>query len=227
MTVLCIFLLACGKLSCDSFTLFRNSCEETSNHSKNDRRQSTTGVPRCLSTNYFGNSGRSIVTLFLRALLRPPYRRRQADGARSTPAPICGAPGDLPVGPQQNEFEIVRSVAMCWEINLSLRARKPGDVCCLILLLHVFDILCRQPHRSSDRWFRYFMSGLGLLMLFLRLNAQWKAVTCVSLLANNAKFFYTAASFDHIQERHLKRWRHRRTIDTCSISRHTTASDRL
>ena len=31
--------------------LFKISCEETSNHSKNDRRQSGTGVPRCLSTN--------------------------------------------------------------------------------------------------------------------------------------------------------------------------------
>ena len=103
---------------------FKISCEETSNHSKNDRRQSTKGVPRCLSTKYFGNSGRSIVTLFLRALLRPPYRKRQADGARSTPAPICGAPGDLPVGPQQNEFEIVRSVAMCREIGIEIDVQR-------------------------------------------------------------------------------------------------------
>ena len=55
---------------------------------------------------------------------------------------------------------------MCREIK---RACKLGVVRCLILLLHVFDILSRQPHRSSDRWFRYFLSGLGLLTLFLQL----------------------------------------------------------
>ena len=95
VTVLCDFLLACCKIvvSCFGF-VSKFSCEETSNHSKNDRRHSATGVQRCLSTNYFGNSGRYIVTLYLRALLRPPYRRWQADGARSTPAPICDASGD-------------------------------------------------------------------------------------------------------------------------------------
>ena len=52
------------------------------------------------------------------------------DSARSTPAPICGASGDLPVGPQQNEF-IVRSVAMYREMVrncCAARARKPEDV---------------------------------------------------------------------------------------------------
>ena len=92
VTVLCVFLLACGKSSCVRSPCFKISCEETSHHSKNDRRQSTTSVP-------------SIVALYLRALLRLPYRRRQADGARSTPAPICGASGDLPVGPQHNELK--------------------------------------------------------------------------------------------------------------------------
>ena len=73
-------------------------------------------------------SGRSIVTLYLRHILRPLCRQFPQIGEWNTakiaveesethdrhlPAPIRGASGDLPDGPQQTGFKIVRSVALC------------------------------------------------------------------------------------------------------------------